>query len=69
MNKIICGDALTILREMPAESVNTCISSPPYFGLRDYSCAGQVGLEDTPERYTLIEPVFSCESDTPAVEK
>ena len=51
MNKIICGDALTVLQSMPAESVDTCVTSPPYFGLRDYSCNGQIGLEDTPELY------------------
>ena len=52
MNEIICGDALIVLQNMPAESVNCCVTSPPYFGLRDYGCAGQIGLEDTPEQYT-----------------
>jgi DNA modification methylase len=52
LNEIICGDALTVLREMPDESVQCCVTSPPYFGLRDYGCAGQVGLEPTPEEYT-----------------
>ena len=39
------GDALTVLRELPSESVHCCVTSPPYFGLRDYGGAGQIGLE------------------------
>jgi DNA modification methylase len=45
------GDALTLLRAMPAESVQCCVTSPPYWGLRDYGVAGQLGLEPTPEAY------------------
>jgi len=45
------GDALTCLREMPAGSVQTCVTSPPYWGLRDYGAEGQLGLEPTPEQY------------------
>ena len=48
---IICGDALTELRKLPDESVNCCVTSPPYWGLRDYGVAGQLGLEKTPEEY------------------
>lgn len=48
---ILQGDALDRLRDMPDESVNACITSPPYFGLRDYGIDGQVGLEETPEMY------------------
>ena len=51
MNNIICGDCLSVLKTMPAESVNCCITSPPYWGLRDYGVAGQLGLEKTPEEY------------------
>lgn len=51
MNEIICGDALTVLRTFPNESVNACVTSPPYFGLRNYFCAGQIGLEEAPELY------------------
>lgn len=52
-----CGDALTLLREMPERSVQTCVTSPPYYGLRDYGVAGQLGLERTPEEYVagLVE--------------
>lgn len=41
------GDALTVLRTMEAESVHCCVTSPPYWGLRDYGMAGQIGLEPT----------------------
>jgi DNA modification methylase len=45
------GDALTVLRLMDAESVQCCVTSPPYWGLRDYGTTGQLGLEQTPEEY------------------
>jgi DNA modification methylase len=51
MNKLIKGDTLKCLRKLPSESVQTCICSPPYWGLRDYGVAGQLGLEPTPESY------------------
>nr|DAZ20442.1 MAG TPA: adenine-specific methyltransferase [Caudoviricetes sp.] len=51
LNKIIQGDALEVLRTMPAESVDCCITSPPYYGLRDYGVPGQIGQEETPEEY------------------
>ncbi len=49
--EVRCGDVLDELRKMPAESVHCCVTSPPYWGLRDYGCAGQVGLEATPAEY------------------
>lgn len=48
---ILHGDALTILKTLPDESVNCCVTSPPYYGLRDYGVDGQIGLEKTPEEY------------------
>lgn len=51
MNKIIQGDALEVLKTLEDESVQTCVTSPPYFGLRDYGVKGQMGLEETPEAY------------------
>ena len=48
---ILCGDALEKLRELPADSVNCCVTSPPYYALRDYGKAGQIGREPTPEEY------------------
>jgi DNA modification methylase len=45
------GDCLEILPTLPAESVQCCVTSPPYYGLRDYGVDGQFGLEKTPEEY------------------
>ena len=50
-NQIICGGALETLRALPGESVNCCITSPPYYGLRDYGVDGQIGLEQAPDEY------------------
>ena len=52
---IINREALYALRELPSESVNCCVTSPPYYGLRDYGLDAQIGREDTPEHY--IGPV------------
>ena len=45
------GDCLEVMRTMPDASVNCCVTSPPYWGLRDYGHADQIGLESTPEQY------------------
>ena len=45
------GDALTVLSSLPDASVNCCVTSPPYFGLRDYGVQGQLGLEASPAEY------------------
>lgn len=44
---MIIGDALTVLRGLPDESADCCVTSPPYWGLRDYGVTGQLGLEPT----------------------
>lgn len=49
--EILEGDALEILRTMPEESIQACITSPPYFNLRDYGVDGQIGNEKTPQEY------------------
>lgn len=51
VNTIIHGDALTILQDIQAKSIQCCVTSPPYFGLRDYAHPGQIGLEETPQVY------------------
>lgn len=51
MNKIICGDALTVLRTLPDKCCRCCVTSPPYFNLRDYGVPGQIGLEPTMQEY------------------
>ena len=45
------GDSIRILETLDSESVNCCVTSPPYWGLRDYGAEGQIGLEETPEAY------------------
>jgi DNA modification methylase len=50
-NKILIGDALETLKKLPDGCIHTCVTSPPYWGLRDYGTEGQIGLEKTPEEY------------------
>ena len=45
------GDCKEIMQTWPDQSVQMCVTSPPYFGLRDYGHAGQIGLEQTPDAY------------------
>ncbi len=45
------GSVLDVLPTLPESSVNCCVTSPPYWGLRDYGVEGQLGLEETPEEY------------------
>ncbi len=49
--RLIVGDCLETMRALPARSVHCCVTSPPYWGLRDYGMDGQVGLEATPSAY------------------
>lgn len=49
--RVIEGDCREVLAALPADLAQTCITSPPYWGLRDYGVAGQLGLEATPEEY------------------
>jgi DNA modification methylase len=48
---IMIGDCLKVLRGLPDGMAQTCVTSPPYYGLRDYGHAGQIGLEETPGAY------------------
>lgn len=49
--QIINGDALEALRQLPDCCCSTCVTSPPYYGLRNYGENGQIGLEETPSEY------------------
>jgi len=49
--EILRGDCVNKLKELPDASVQCCVTSPPYWGLRDYGTAEQLGLESTPEEY------------------
>jgi len=51
INTIINGDSLEVIKTLPDNSINCCVTSPPYWGLRDYGVEGQFGLEKTPEEY------------------
>lgn len=56
---VLEGDARARLRELPDRMARCCITSPPYFGLRDYGTEGQMGLERTPDEYvTVLVDVF-----------
>jgi DNA modification methylase len=63
MNKVYFGDCRDSMRQMAKEGikVQTCITSPPYYGLRDYGHEGQIGNEQTPQEFidNLVE-VFAC---------
>jgi DNA modification methylase len=57
---VLTGDSLATLRELPADTFHCCITSPPYFGLRDYGVDGQIGLEPTPTEFIdRLVAVFS----------
>jgi DNA modification methylase len=59
MIQLHLGDCLSVLRTMEAGSVQCCVTSPPYYGLRDYGAQGQIGLEPTPDEYvTRMVGVF-----------
>ena len=49
--RLLIGDCRETLKTLPDASVNCCVTSPPYYGLRDYGVDGQIGLEQTPEAY------------------
>jgi len=63
MNKIEFGDCRETMRQWAADGIKaqTCVTSPPYYGLRDYGHEGQIGLEETPDEYikAMVE-VFRC---------
>ena len=48
---VLIGDCLEVLRGLPVGMAQACVTSPPYYGLRDYGHAGQIGLEGTPDAY------------------
>lgn len=57
LNYIYQGNCLEVLKTFEDNCINCCITSPPYYGLRDYGVDGQIGNEDTPEGYVnnLVE--------------
>ena len=60
LDTIFCGDALDVLRTLPDNFVHCCITSPPYYALRDYGVDGQIGREERPAQYVArLTEVFS----------
>ena len=51
VNRVVCGDALKESQKLPNESIDMVMTSPPYYGLRDYGVKGQIGLESGPGEY------------------
>lgn len=51
LDKIYNEDCLQGLKNLPDDCIDSCVTSPPYYALRDYGCEGQIGLEDTPQEY------------------
>lgn len=51
INQIVCGDAYVVLQQLPNESIDCVVTSPPYWALRDYGVQGQIGLEQTFHEY------------------
>jgi len=62
LNTIHCGDAAKVLHALPGDSIDCIVTSPPYYGLRNYDTDGQIGLEATPEEYLkrLTEVFIAC---------
>lgn len=57
--RLLTGDALTVLRGLPSDSVDSCVTSPPYWGLRDYGVDGQIGMEPTlGEHLAIMVEIF-----------
>lgn len=58
--RLLTGDCRTLLKTLSDQSVQACVTSPPYWGLRDYGHADQIGLEETPQAYVeTMRQVFS----------
>ncbi|KPW92310.1 DNA methylase N-4/N-6 [Pseudomonas syringae pv. coryli] len=51
LHQILVGDCIDMMLTLPDESVHTCVTSLPYYGLRDYGVEGQIGLEETPAEF------------------
>ncbi|MEV5033665.1 site-specific DNA-methyltransferase [Sphingobium sp. LMC3-1-1.1] len=57
--RILTGDALEVLRTLPSDSIDCCVTSPPYWGLRDYDVEGQIGMEPTlGEHLAIMVEIF-----------
>lgn len=69
INKTYLGDSLDMIKTFPDGCIDCVVTSPPYYGLRDYGVEGQIGLEETPEQYIgklvdLFREIRRCLKDT-----
>ena len=51
IDTILAGDSRAVLQTLPDDSIHCCVTSPPYYALRDYEAEGQIGREATPAEY------------------
>lgn len=51
LNQIIQGDCIKVVQSLPQDTIQTVITNPPYWGLRDYGMTEQIGLEETVQEY------------------
>ena len=65
INKVVCGDCFEVMRQMPDESVDMCLCSPPYWGLRDYGTQQIFGGDDECGHKWENEPVPGEKSGPP----
>lgn len=56
LDTIYTGDSLEVLKTFPDDSIQCCVTSPPYYALRDYGMDGQIGREDTPQKFDQCLP-------------
>ena len=60
LDYIYHGDSLEVLKSLPSESIDMCITSPPYWNMRDYGVDGQLGNEETFEEYLdKLQQIFN----------
>jgi len=64
-DKIYCGDSLQVLQTLPENAVDCCVTSPPYYALRDYGTDGQIGREAL--SCCIVATLSSIQSWTPAI--
>jgi len=64
---IYAGDCVESLKKLKDQSVHTCVTSPPYYGLRNYGVEGQLGLEQTPKEFVdnLVTELRTARDLTP----
>lgn len=55
IDKIYLGDSLNVLKSLDDNSIDCCVTSPPYYAQRDYGVEGQIGLEQNPEYIKIAE--------------